>query len=435
MSGHAKLSPSSAHRWMECAGSVALEATCEDTSSDFADEGTAAHELASMTLNGYDILGTDVTTHAYLGRIITVNDKDFEVDEEMAGYVQEYVDKVLEFCGPDGVLMVEQRLPVGQVTGEEGATGTGDAIIIHGDELQVHDLKYGRGVEVYAEENEQEMLYALGALYQFEALGDFKSIRLVIHQPRRQHLSEWDCSVEDLRVFELRAKSAAGLAIDITDAVHNHVEDDPNPTFAAEQFLTDKSKIDYYNPGESQCRFCKAKAICPALAQEVTRTVLSEFDIIPTDPIPAPVPIPESPGLLGSYMDRVDLIEMWCSAVRAKANNELLAGNEVPGWKLVTGKKGNRAWESKVAAEELFKSFRLKHEEMYDYSIISPTSAEKLLKKASPIRWDRAVKLITQSDGKPTVVPASDPREPYRPKDITAEFDTITENIDDLVGA
>lgn len=396
---------------MECAGSVALEATCENTSSSFADEGTAAHELASMALTA----GNDA--QAYLGRIITVNAKDFEVDEEMAGYVQEYIDKVREFCGPDGVLMVEQRLPIGQVTGEKDATGTGDAIIIRGDELQVHDLKYGRGVEVYAEENEQEMLYALGALYQFEALGDFKTIRLVIHQPRRQHLSEWDCSVEDLRTFGLRATNASVKAMDYFHVVHSGAES------------SSQQKDFYFTPGASQCRFCKAKAICPALGQEVTRTVLSEFDIVPTDPIPKPVPIPESPGLLGSYMDRVELIEIWCAAVRAKANTELLAGNEVPGWKLVTGKKGNRAWTSEDEVEALFKSFRLKHEEMYDYKLISPTKVEKLLAKASPVRWDRAKKLYGQAPGGPSVAPVSDPREAYQVASTAAEFDELIEDL------
>lgn len=399
---------------MECAGSVALEATCPNTSSKFADEGTAAHELASMTLNAGG------NTHAFLGRVITVNGRDFAVDEEMAGYVQEYVDKVLEFKG-DGVLMVEQKLPIGQVTGEAGATGTGDAVILRGSELQVHDLKYGRGVEVDAQDNEQLMLYALGALHEFEAIGDFTTVRLVIHQPRRQHLSEWDISVEDLKIFGLRCTNAAGKAMSFYGATRSEPMTEGQVSF-------------YFEPGESQCRFCRAKAICPALGKEVTRTALSEFEIVPTEPLPTPVPVPESPGLLASYMDRVGMIEDWCAAIRAKVNEELNANREVPGWKLVLGKKGNRAWGSETEAEELLKSFRLKQEEMYSFKLISPTDAEKLLKKESPIRWQRAQKLVTQADPRPTVVRESDPRAAaYSVCAPAAEFDTVTD-FDDLLG-
>lgn len=190
MGTHAILSPSSAGRWIPCPASVALTRDAEDESSEFADEGTAAHELAAMALTA----GNDAA--AYLGRIIKVEDtgREFEVTPDMAGFVQVYLDIVR---GIPGELMVEQRLPITPITGEPDAFGTSDAVILAGDELVIVDLKYGRGVKVEAEDNEQLGIYALAALLEYEFLGDFKRARMMIVQPRLGHVSEWALPVED----------------------------------------------------------------------------------------------------------------------------------------------------------------------------------------------------------------------------------------------
>lgn len=97
--------------------------------------------------------------------------------------------------------------------------------------------------------------------------------------------------------------------------------------------------------------------------------------------------------------------------MRDRVNSELSAGHPVPGFKLVTGKQGNRAWSDEEAARALLKDqFRYKTEEVFDLKLISPTKAEKLIKKASPRRWTKVEALITRTDGKPTVAPESDPR-------------------------
>lgn len=371
MAQHSVLSPSGAHRWMRCPGSIAAESGLPDTSSKYAAEGTAAHELASKCLE------LDANAEAVIGDTISVDGFDFTVTAEMAHHVNDYCKLVREYA-EGGQLLVERRVDFSEAIGVPNSTGTSDAIIIHPDRITVIDLKYGMGVKVDATENEQLQLYALGALHDYGMMGDFGEIVMVVHQPRLNHVSEWSVPAAKLEEFRENARLAAIEALD-----HS------NPR---------------REPGEKQCRFCKAKATCPALQAEISGTVGGVAS--PSDF--ADLAVAEEDEL-SRAMARVELVEQWCKAIRAEVERRLLAGEAVAGFKLVEGRRGNRAWTDEAAVEKLFKSFRFKKDEMYDLKLISPTKAEKLL-KSNPGRWEKINALTSRGDGKPSVAPATDRR-------------------------
>lgn len=387
MSTHAQRSPSGASGWLECAGWAS-----DPKGSKYADEGTAAHELAAQCLTS----GTDTRDH--LGLPITVGENTFTVDDEMVLAVGDYVSyvrDVVKGTGTGGELLVEQKLSIEAITGEPGAKGTSDAVILAPSELIITDLKYGRGVPVEADDNPQLQIYALGAIDEFSLAHDFTTVRMVIHQPRLGAVSEWVQTVEQLEAF----RTTVQKRIEIHDA---------NP--------------DARNPGTKQCQWCAQKATCSALARKVQDEVGVDFDDL-TKPV-----TPTDSDALGKALAAADLIEAWLKAVRAETESRLLAGQPVPGFKLVQGKKGNRKWTSEQEAEAALKAMRVKHDQMYDYSVISPTSAEKLAKAEviGPRQWPKLAALITQADGKPSVAPESDKRPALVMSAVADDFTDVT---------
>lgn len=358
---HAKLSASGAHRWMECPGSVAAEADLPETSSVFAEEGTAAHELGEITLKGSG------DCSLWVGK--TLPESRWEVTAEMADYVQIYVDYVK---GLGGTTLVERRVDFSEWVPE--GFGTSDAICIVHETIYCCDLKYGKGVMVHADNNYQAMLYALGVYSDYSHITNIKRVVPVIIQPRLDHISVGEpVDVADLLKFGEFARAKA------------------------EEALSDKAKR---VAGEKQCQFCKAKATCQELKNVTEKTILTSFDQIDEAP-----PVNRlNNEQLRIALDNKKLIISWLDAVESLVNEKLVSGETFEGYKLVEG-RSLREWADEIEAFNVLTE--LLGEEAYVKKMLSVTQAEKVLGKA---KVGAIEGLINKPKGRPTLAPESDKR-------------------------
>lgn len=363
---HARLSASGSATWLNCPGSVkAQEAIEKGGSSFYADEGTLAHELADMCLKNR------VDASEYLGKTISC-ERGREIlscmpDKEMVRFVQEYLDYVLSFEDKRTLLFTEERVDFSNIVPE--GFGTMDAAVLNYDTGTCHifDLKYGQGVKVYAENNTQAQMYALGLFNELECLDVIKSFNIHIVQPRMYHFESWEIDINDLIKFGEYAKERAELALS------------ENPERIA---------------GDKQCRWCAAKSNCPALLKFTEETIMCEFENL--DAVYESELTDKDIKLI---LDNKKLIEDFLKAVEDKVYNRLIEGGKLEGYKLVEG-RSTRKWIDEAENHLIDKL----GDDAFEKKLIGITKAGKLMDKKD------IDDLTFKPEGKPTLAKESDKR-------------------------
>lgn len=377
MSDHAVLSASGSHRWLNCLPSARLELDFENSESNAAAEGTAAHALCEHKLKK--------ALHMRSKRPVSSYNTD-EMEEHSDAYV-EYVMEQLELARQsctDALILIEQRLDFSCYVPQ--GFGTGDCIIIGDKKLHIIDFKYGMGVLVDAVDNPQMKLYALGALEIYYSLYDIEEVSMTIFQPRRENVSTWTIPVKELKDW-------------------------------AENELKPKAKKAYigegdYLPGE-WCTFCRAAVKCRARAEEKLKLAQMEFKLPPllTD------------SEIEEVLSKLSDLTKWANEIISYATDAAVNhGKEWHGFKVVEG-RSVRKYKDEGAVAEAAKANGYK--DIYRQSLITLTEMQKLMGKK---KFEQILGgLIHKPPGKPTLVPLSDKRPAMNISNVKNEFNEITE--------
>lgn len=367
---HAILSASAAKRWLNCPPSAQLTADMPEQQSNYAAEGTLAHELCEIKLRKK----FETLRKSEYDKRLKVIEANELYNPEMEGYTDGYLDYILgiaHFYKSKPYVVIEKRLDFSSVVPE--GFGTGDCILIVGHDLHIIDFKYGKGVPVSAEDNPQMKLYALGALNEYSFLFPITNVIMHIVQPRLDNFTENEITVTDLQSWASDIQPIAQQAI----------------------------------KGEGEfkcgdwCRFCKAKATCRARADSFK----------PLEAFGQALPPLIDNTQVGDILKIAENLKSWVSDLEEYALAELLIGNEVPGWKAVEG-RSNRAFTDIDKAFDTLKANGFDEALLYERKPITLTNAEKLVgkKQFTELVGD----YIDKPQGKPTLAPENDKREPFK---------------------
>lgn len=393
---HALLSASSASRWLKCTAAPRFEEHLPERTSEYAEEGRLAHAICELkTLKKFTVM----TSRTYTTRLNKLKKNPLyseEMDKTSDLYIEHLIEQAMLYDSTPTVV-AEVQVDFGEYVPE--GFGTCDNVMIGGDTLSITDYKHGKGVPVSAVGNPQMRLYALGALKRYAPVfGDaIKKVRMSIDQPRLDSYTTDTITVEELMAWGENIKPIAQKAF---------------------------SGLGEFVPGD-HCRFCRGKAQCRARAN--INTALEDFkDCVPAGAWNekaeafvsaggvvngAPPPL-LTDAEIGDLLERGAHLVQWYKDLEAYATEALLAGKEIPGWKLVAG-RSIRTFTDQDAAIQAVIAAGYDEALVYDRKPKTLSELEKLMGKAEFA--EKIGGYVTKPLGKPTLAPASDKREAYSP--------------------
>lgn len=386
---HALLGPSSAARWIACPPSVKLCEQFEDVESEYAKEGSLAHEIAELKVR--KLIDPGLTSRKFTAAMKKLKEKEL-YQEEMQGYTDEYVEFIQEQMYSHLVtphIAVEQRVDFSQYVPD--GFGTADCILIANDTLHIIDFKYGKRVPVSVENNAQLLLYALGAYLAYDMIFPIEHIKMSIVQPRLNNIDTWECSLDYLLEFAKIAQEKATMAL--------------------------KGEGDF-NCGE-HCKFCKAKAVCRERAN--VNLELAKYEFKAADQLTLEE--------IGQILEKAKDLAKWADDLKDYALSESLKGNEVPGWKAVNG-RGSRSFTNTDEAIKVLVNNGIAEELLFERKYLTLAQMEKTVGKKE---FNNLVgNLIVMNVGKPTLVEASDKREAITNRIKAEDEFSVVEDINSL---
>ena len=384
---HALLSASGASRWLNCTPSAKLEDVYgEKITSPYAAEGTLAHELSELYIR-HDVLNS-ISDEEFNAKF-----EDIMSNELFSNEMLEMVPVYVDYCTSEYVaarqdniyatLEIEQKVDLREFIPE--SFGTADCIIINDKIMEVIDLKYGKGVPVYAQHNKQGMLYALGALRKYDTLYDIEVVKITIVQPRINNISTWEISVDELLDW-------------------------------ANDVLKPRAEMAFRGEGElavgDWCKFCSVKNRCRALYEEQLKLAKYEF---------------QDPELLtdeeiSDILTRAPQLVEWVNSITEYAQRRAIENDKIwPGFKLVAGISRRKWADENTVVEAIFSRFpEATEDQVFDTKLRTISDLEKTFgkKRVTEVLSD----VIIKPQGKPTLVPDSDKRPALGLEDAINDF-------------